>query len=600
MQSVKIDIASLENLSPRGFDIRAQEINRGPGLSSDRIGFRLVAQGERMDGVIAGCAFDLWVPSFQDGLTYEVGDRKRVVVMRAIPDIASPPGENRGYIIETRQEVFMSGILSCLTIGLDDFWRVGAPPVDSQIQQIVDRWLSTSKWTQVVEDSPLSVYDLAATVYLIQPEDDVLRPGLRRFPAVMRPVMDPSSTPASNRINTVYRVVKGSAILDGRLVPDSDKYQFCHTIETVHLPVCLTPRRTHVARTAYCHSMKLLNRQKARIKPSQVHGCNALAAVMNDPAFTGDDAIVVSESLAKRMTAVKVVRERFFLDGTYRLLVKEGDVVAPGDGIVEVESEFEKTIWRSTMEAAKARGEDVSATEKRGPPKSIKKARKIRHSGTITKIEVIESSHLGSMMPRLTIEIELMLPIFDGDKLITRSALKGVARVRPDDLMPKTEDGVPIEVLVSPESVITRRAMGLLWEMMASTYHKRTGLPVVADHFDPRPNFKELVDAGYGGKVQLNLNGKDLPEKTFIGVIHLIRIDKLAKEALSYTNGMRRVTGHGTPVNDARVCGQRLNPRKGMALVGRGLGPVFRAILEENAYGNYPFFEIRKALTWRT
>lgn len=595
---IAVDVPSIENLAPRGMTLHAVKLEGSP--LSDRVGFRVRAQGENMNGVMCACSFDMWLPSFTDGLSYEVGDRRRAVVMRAVPDLMAPPGPGRGYVVQTRHDVFMSGLLECLVVGLDDFWRIGDPPAEGQIQQAIDRWLSTSRWTQVVEDSPLAIYDLASTIYLVQPQDDVLRPSLRRFPQSMRAVLDPSSTPASDRINSVYRVVHGTLISDGKLLSGGDKHRFCYSIEAVHLPVCLTPRRTHVARSAYCHSMRLLQRQKARVKPGPVHGCNLLAAIMNDPAFTGDDAIVISESAAKKMTAVKIVRERFFLDGTYRLLVKEGDAISPGDPIVEVEGDFEKSIWISKISKMKEAGEDVTRLERSGPPIAKKRARKIRWPGIVKKIEVIESSHLGSMMPRLTIEVELLLPVASGDKLITRSALKGVARVRPDEMMPKTEDGTPIEVLLSPESVVNRRAMGTLWEMMASTYVKRTGLPVVADHFEPRPSFKELVDLGYGEKVQLNVAGANLPEKTFIGVVHLLRVDKLAREALNYTVGLRRVTGHGTPVNDAKVCGQRMNPRKALALVGRGLGPVLRGILEVNAFGYHAFDEIKKALTWKT
>jgi hypothetical protein len=71
-------------------------------------------------------------------------------------------------------------------------------------------------------------------------------------------------------------------------------------------------------------------------------------------------------------------------------------------------------------------------------------------------------------------------PVEAGDKLSNRSGNKGViARIAPDDEMPRLADGTPVELCMSPNSIYSRMTFGQLREAVLSWTARTRGEPIV-------------------------------------------------------------------------------------------------------------------------
>lgn len=593
-------------IHPHGMDLRVQqcetvEIN-GELIStaeSDRTFFKghiegLMVSGERVQ---ANVTFGL--PKIEADGFYNIGGQDRMILRYGLADFNTPLGRPLQYHFVNWKQIVLRGLLGVFNRAFADLYMVGQALTNKDLQMQIDTWFKTDKTTQDVPSSRAGRYDLSQTVYMVHPQDKMLEPVYRRFPNIYRDVLDPASTPASRRINEVYRMTEGSRIVDGEIVRGSNDRRYCWTIEKNHMPVCLTPRRTHIARSLYVHAMDVVKWQKARIQPGVLHGLHAVTAVMNMPAYSGEDAIVVSESFSKKATAYREVTERYFLEGPFTVVVKEGEVIKPGDEIVFVRTAEGIEQWTRSLEEREKNGEDVQLEREVGYQGKAKRARKIHWPSTIKEIKIAPSNYMGRTLMRLSIKTVAEVPLEDGDKIATRQGVKGIVRVLPDSEMPETEEGLKIDLILSPDGIVKRRAMGVLWEMMANSYVKKTGQPVHMSHEAPRPTFKELVEMKFGQKKQLVLKGRNLEHMTFIGALYVIRIKKLAREQVSAAGERRRFTGMGIPVNDAKSSGQKINLRKAIVMVARGMPHVLKEIINEGNSGAHALGEIQKVLRTR-
>jgi hypothetical protein len=253
------------------------------------------------------------------------------------------------------------------------------------------------------------------------------------------------------------------------------------------------------------------------------------------------------------------------------MLLAEGDVISPGDAIAEINDALTGT-------------------------KQTIKAKRIVYPSVIESIRKVVTQTAGMPALRIDVVCRAEVEAETGDKLFTRSAIKGVANVLDDDHMPVLPTGERVEAVISPESVINRRAMSTFWEMMANSYVLGTGNEVSGSHTNPRPSFQELVDMGYGKPCRLMFNDEPLPEETFCGPVFFIRIDKLARENMTAHDGTRILNGMRVPVDSARLSGQKRDLAKGFAFLARDLGVNFAHSLRHNMYGQFAMSQLAKVL----
>ena len=142
---------------------------------------------------------------------------------------------------------------------------------------------------------------------------------------------------------------------------------------------------------------------------------------------------------------------------------------------------------------------------------------------------------------------------------------------------------------MSPFSVYSRKAVVVPWEMMVNKRQaakkERLVLPHLSQLRQVEPRFDDLVKEGHGGKDQLYLRGKPLPEETFVAPLYVVRVDKIASEIAAVQKGDRQVNHHGIPTDVARKSGQRRDLSKATAMAGRGLHECLAESIRDNISG---------------
>ena len=117
-----------------------------------------------------------------------------------------------------------------------------------------------------------------------------------------------------------------------------------------------------------------------------------------------------------------------------------------------------------------------------------------------------------------------------GDKLSNRHGAKGVVtRILPDADMPQLPDGTPIELILSPTSMVSRLNFGQQREAVMGRLAQAEGTPAVVPPFQA-PSEKvlkaRLVEAGLpeDGMEQLTLKGEALSYRSTVGWVYWGRL----------------------------------------------------------------------------
>ena len=239
-------------------------------------------------------------------------------------------------------------------------------------------------------------------------------------------------------------------------------------------------------------------------------GRNLKVAYVPFRGMNSNDAVVVSDTAAKKLTSLHMYTPSVDLDvdaqpgkdvhrayfgnkydaKTYEVidddgLVKPGTRVNPGDPLfVAVQkrelSPEDKMLGRLHKNLVKPY-KDISMTWEHNTP------------GVVT--DVVRTGN----KIRMTVKTEEPLQI--GDKLSGRYGNKGVvSMIVPDEQMLQDSDGKPIDMAISPTSVVTRLNPAQLLETSLAKVALKHGKPMNVDNFAPRDNLKfvrgELKKAG--------------------------------------------------------------------------------------------------------
>lgn len=558
----------LETIHPKGFRMRVKEIPpQDANVESDRKFYKAQISGTILDGTAKTFVVEFSIPIPNKGV-FQINDLQRFVIPYGMVDLSrSKLGEKLKYFFKPRAEIVFDGITRAFDTALTDFFMSGNPVSSIALQNEIDGWFKTSKHTQEPPKNEIGLRSMWELIHLQIP-DRGLDVSERMFNPEWFSLLDPASTPSGDKVNLTYRMVKGAKIVDGQIVPG--KSVFCSTIEDYHMPVSLCPRRTHISRNPYESHIALDMYEDPLVGKPGLSGRHLLTAIMRFGTYTGEDAIVFSESAAEKMTSAMMVNESFHAIGDFHLKVKEGDYINPDMVIAE-------TTDPVTGEKTQVR------------PKKWKSVSQIK------AIRIFRSTYFGVQASRVRISCIASAPAQSGDKVFTRGAIKGVIRVIPDEMMPKLENGDTIEAIVSPDSVVGRRAMSVYWEGMANWYAQHGG-EVIVDHFKPEPSFKELVNRGYGDGDFLWLGGEKLPEKTWFAPIYFVRLDKISHQIVSFQNGEQPVNGIGLAVDKASAGGQKRDFAKGAAMVAKGMGNILHTLIKDNLKAPHAIKELTKVL----
>lgn len=224
-------------------------------------------------------------------------------------------------------------------------------------------------------------------------------------------------------------------------------------------------------------------------------GVNLLIGLAPYKGYSMDDALVISETAAKKLLSEKYHDYTQEDDGNirwgkdhYRSLfpkkfkkdqldkmddsgvIMPGQVLQPGDPVIlattprTLSSKAGLGRLSRAMSQIRQSAEEVWDSDEEGVVTGVARTGK----GVKVTVKTISPTKLG-------------------DKLVIRSGQKGInSKIIPDELMPRLADGRPLEMLLNPLGLPSRVNDGLIYELLLGKIAKQQGAPIKVPSFLPK------------------------------------------------------------------------------------------------------------------
>ncbi len=255
-------------------------------------------------------------------------------------------------------------------------------------------------------------------------------------------------------------------------------------------------------------------------------------------------------------------------------VVVVGSEVGPGDILVgkiapkgETELTAEERLLRAIF-GEKAR--EVRDTSLRVPH---------GEHGIVINVQVLDRSKGDELEPgtirKIIIEVAQMRHVVVGDKLAGRHGNKGViSKIVPQSDMPYLEDGTPVDIIISPISVLGRMNLGQLLEAhigwAAKKLNMKLALPVFEKQKEERI-FELMKDANLpvSGKVKLfdARTGDQYENDVVVGIGYIMKLIHMVEDkAHARSTGPYSLVTQQPLGGKAQMGGQRLGEMEVWAL----------------------------------
>ncbi len=192
------------------------------------------------------------------------------------------------------------------------------------------------------------------------------------------------------------------------------------------------------------------------------------------------------------------------------------------------------------------------------------------------------------VIKRIHITVAQVRNVSVGDKLAGRHGNKGViSRILPEEDMPYTEDGRPVDVLLTPLGVPSRMNLGQILElhlgMAANTLGYQAIVPPFAGANEAHIK-AELKAAGLpeDGKIQLRdgLTGEKFAKKTAVGYMYILKLHHMVEDKIHMRSiGPYSMITQQPLGGKAQTGGQRFGEMEVWALLGYGAAYTLREML---------------------
>ncbi len=341
-------------------------------------------------------------------------------------------------------------------------------------------------------------------------------------------------------------------------------------------------------------------------------GHNALVAFMSWSGSNYEDAIILSERVVKNAKWSSVHIEEFVVNvrdtklgpevttcdipnvGETKLknlteegIVRIGAEVRPNDILVgkispkgETQLTPEERLLRSIF-GEKAR--DVKDTSKR--MENGKRGRVI--SVKVFSREKGDKLESG-IIKKIYIEVAQVRSISVGDKMAGRHGNKGViSKILPEEDMPYMDDGMPIDVILTPLGVPSRMNLGQILELHLGLAANTLGYQAIVPPFMGATDAEikqELIKAGFdaSGKMKLRdgRNGEYFQQPIAVGYMYIMKLHHMVEDKIHMRSiGPYSLITQQPLGGKAQGGGQRFGEMEVWALLGHGAAHTLREIL---------------------
>lgn len=320
-------------------------------------------------------------------------------------------------------------------------------------------------------------------------------------------------------------------------------------------------------------------------------GSNLLIAYASFEGLGYEDAIVISDRVAKEdlLTSIHIseyrasvmdtklgpeeltndipnVSESYLSNLNMDGIIRVGSVVNSGDilvGKIAPKGETELTPEERLLRAIFGeKSREVRDTSKRLPH---------GQSGTVIDVQVLDRELGDELDPgtlkEVIVKVAETRKITVGDKVAGRHGNKGViSKIVPSADMPHLEDGTPVDIIISPLSVLARMNMGQLLEAHLGWAAQKQGYTVGLPAFEPIDEgeiWNELEKAGLpaDGKVQLfdGRTGEAFGEPTVVGISYILKLSHMVEDKVhARSTGPYSLVTQQPLGGKAQMGGQRL------------------------------------------
>ncbi len=328
-------------------------------------------------------------------------------------------------------------------------------------------------------------------------------------------------------------------------------------------------------------------------------GQNLLIAFASLDGLGYEDAIVISERLVKEdvLSSIhierheaSVVETKLGPEETTRDIpnVSEEDLanldengiivvgseVGPGDILVgkiapkgETELTAEERLLRAIFGEQAREVRDTSLRMPHG------------ERGTVISVQILDRKKGDELEPgalqKILVEVAQYRHVVVGDKLAGRHGNKGIiSRILPVADMPYLEDGTPVDIIISPHSVLARMNLGQILEAHLGHAARRMGMKIAAPVFE-RIEEDRIVDlltqAGLptDGKVTLydGRTGKAFENPVVVGIEYIMKLIHMVEDKThARSTGPYSLVTQQPLGGKAQMGGQRLGEMEVWAL----------------------------------
>ncbi len=328
-------------------------------------------------------------------------------------------------------------------------------------------------------------------------------------------------------------------------------------------------------------------------------GQNLLIAYASYDGLGYEDAIVISDKLVKKdvLSSIHiekyeaaVVETKLGPEETTRDIPNVGEdqlLNLDEDGIVVVSSEVGPGDILVGKIAPKGETE-LTAEERLLRAIFGEQAREVRDTslrmpngerGTVISVQILDRKKGDELEPgclrKIIVEVAQFRHVVVGDKLAGRHGNKGViSRIVPEVDMPYLEDGTPVDIIISPISVLARMNLGQLLEAhlgwAALTQNKKVGVPVFEEVHESNI-VNELKSAGLpeNGKTKLYdaRTGELYENSVVVGVSYIMKLIHMVEDKThARSTGPYSLVTQQPLGGKAQMGGQRLGEMEVWAL----------------------------------
>lgn len=328
-------------------------------------------------------------------------------------------------------------------------------------------------------------------------------------------------------------------------------------------------------------------------------GSNLLIAYTSFEGLGYEDAIVISDRVVREdlLTSIHIseyratvmdtklgpeeltndipnVSETYLGNLTPDGIIRIGSVVSSGDILVgkiapkgETELTPEERLLRAIFGEKSREVRDTSLRMPHG------------ESGVVIDVQVLDRDLGDELDPgtikEVTVKVAQIRKITVGDKVAGRHGNKGViSKIVPTADMPHLEDGTPVDIIISPLSVLARMNLGQLLESHLGWAAQKLGYNVAIPAFekvDEDKIWSELDRAGLPntGKARLidGRTGEKFGEDTVVGIGYILKLIHMVEDKThARSTGPYSLVTQQPLGGKAQMGGQRLGEMEVWAL----------------------------------